>query len=132
MIQERSRPQLNRSARPQGPLQEMTAAVRIQPDYADAHNNLGTLLAGADDLAEAIYHFETALRSRPERPDDAPTRYNYAMVLGRTRRFDDAQRELEAPLRIDPQLAHLLGIRDSSRRLAERSVNRCPRAWRIY
>jgi predicted CXXCH cytochrome family protein len=81
-------------------------AIRIQPDYADAHGNLGNLLSGGD-LSEARYHFEIALRLRP---DDAVTRYNYAMVLGRTRHFDEAQRELEESLRVDPELvdAHLL------------------------
>jgi tetratricopeptide (TPR) repeat protein len=39
------------------------------------------------------------------RRDDAPTRYNYAVALGRTRQFDEAQRELEASLRADPELA---------------------------
>jgi len=39
------------------------------------------------------------------RPADAATRYNYAMMLGRTSHFDEAQRELEAALRADPKLA---------------------------
>jgi tetratricopeptide (TPR) repeat protein len=72
-------------------------AIRIQPDYADAHGNLGNLLSGTD-FPEARYHFEIALRLRP---DDAATRYNYAMALGRARHFDEAQRELEARLRAD-------------------------------
>jgi predicted CXXCH cytochrome family protein len=75
-------------------------AIRIQPDYADAHGNLGSLLSA--NFAEARYHFEIALRLRP---DDAATRYNYAMALGRARRFDEAQRELEASLRANPELA---------------------------
>ena len=41
---------------------------------------------------------------------DAATRYNYAVLLGRTRQFDEAQRELESALRTDPKLvdAHML------------------------
>ena len=44
------------------------------------------------------------------RPADAATRYNYAMMLGRTSHFDEAQSELEASLRADPRFAdaHLL------------------------
>ncbi len=53
-------------------------------------------------FTEALYHFEIALRLRP---DDAATRYNYAVALGRTRHFDEAQRELEASLRADPEFA---------------------------
>jgi tetratricopeptide (TPR) repeat protein len=75
-------------------------AIRIQPDYADAHGNLGSLLSG--NFAEARYHFEIALRLRP---DDAATRYNFAMTLGRAGRFDEAEGELEASLRANPDLA---------------------------
>ena len=70
-------------------------AIRIRPDYADAHGNLADLLSGAGNFAQARNEFETALRLRPA---DAATRYNYAMMLGRTSHFDEAQRELEASL----------------------------------
>lgn len=72
-------------------------AIRIQPESADAHGNLGNLLP---DAVEARQHFEVALHLRP---DDAPTRFNYASLLGRARDFDAAQRELEACLRTDPK-----------------------------
>jgi predicted CXXCH cytochrome family protein len=77
-------------------------AIRIQPDYADAHVNLANLLAQNGNPTEALQHFETALKLRPE---DAPTRYNYAMTLGRARRFDEAQQQLEECLRLDPKQA---------------------------
>ena len=57
------------------------------------------LFSGTDALSEALYHFEIALRLRPE---DVRTRYGYAVALGRNRRFDEAQRELEEALRTDP------------------------------
>jgi predicted CXXCH cytochrome family protein len=81
---------------------EFREAIRIQPSYADAHGNLANLLAARGDLSGAIEHFEIALRLRPA---DALARYNYATVLGRARHFDDAQRELEASLRSDHDLA---------------------------
>ena len=77
-------------------------AIRIQPDYADAHNNLGNLLAGTGDFQQARYHFEASLRIRP---GDARTRYKFAMALRRVRQFDEAQRQLEDSLRADPELA---------------------------
>jgi predicted Zn-dependent protease len=43
--------------------------------------------------------FDRTLRLRP---NDAGTRYSYAMLLGKTQRYDDAQQELEACLRADP------------------------------
>ena len=33
----------------------------MQPDLAEAHNNLGNLLAGRKAYAEAAHHFETAI-----------------------------------------------------------------------
>ena len=77
-------------------------AIRIQPDYVDAHNNLGNLLSGTGDFKQASYHFETALRLWP---DAATTRYNFAMALGKARHFDEAQQQLEASLRLDPEFA---------------------------
>ena len=77
-------------------------AIRIKPDYADAHGNLASLLAATNRLSEAQSEFDGALRLNPK---DAGTRYNYAMLLGRLRRYDGAQRELEACLRADPAFA---------------------------
>jgi predicted CXXCH cytochrome family protein len=105
-------------------------AIRIQPDYADAHGNLGSLLSA--EFAEARYHFEIALRLRP---DDAATRYNYAMALGRARRFDEAQRELEASLRADPELAdahQLLGDLLMAKEQAQLALPHYREALRIH
>ena len=68
---------------------------------------MANLLAGTGDLTSARSQFEISLRLRP---DDAVTRYNYAVLLGRMRQFDGAQRELEAALRADHAMvdAHLL------------------------
>ncbi len=42
------------------------AALRMSPDYADAHNNLGFVLSQIPDrLPEAIKQYETALRLKP-------------------------------------------------------------------
>ena len=41
------------------------AALRVQPDLAEAQNNLATLLAGRRAYQEAAYHFEKAIRSDP-------------------------------------------------------------------
>ena len=77
-------------------------AIRIKPDYADAHANLANLLAATARTAEAEAEFALSLRLRP---NDAGTRYSYAMLLGQVRRYDDAQRELETCLRKDPAFA---------------------------
>jgi tetratricopeptide (TPR) repeat protein len=51
---------------------QFEAAVRINPDLAEAHNNLGRALAEVPGrLADAIAQFEAALRVNP---DSAQTR----------------------------------------------------------
>jgi tetratricopeptide (TPR) repeat protein len=41
-------------------------ALRIKPDYADAHYNLGNALIQAGRVQEAIGHYEQALRIKPD------------------------------------------------------------------
>jgi len=41
-------------------------AVRIQPDYAEAHYNLGVALEKLGRTPEAIGHYEQALRIKPD------------------------------------------------------------------
>jgi predicted CXXCH cytochrome family protein len=98
-------------------------AIRIKPDYGDAHANLANLLGGAGRFTEAQTAFARALHLRP---GDSRTRFNYAMLLGRANRYDDAQRELEACVRADPTFAEahellgdLLLARDQARPAAE-------------
>jgi tetratricopeptide (TPR) repeat protein len=40
-------------------------ALRIRPDYPQAHNNLGSILAEQGKLEEAIFHYRQALRLDP-------------------------------------------------------------------
>src|SRR5437016_3300453 len=44
-------------------------ALRLEPDYAEAHNNAGSALSQQGKLAEAIDHFQQALRIEPDYPD---------------------------------------------------------------
>jgi tetratricopeptide (TPR) repeat protein len=53
-------------------------AVRLRPDYAEAHNNLGVLLARQGKTAEAAAHFAEAVRLKP---DYADAHNNRAMIL---------------------------------------------------
>ena len=88
---------------------QFEAALRIRPDYAEAHNNLGATLIGTPGrAAEAIAHFEAALRIQP---DYADAHYNLGVALaespGRTR---EAIAHLEAAqhLRPDAELARTI------------------------
>ena len=46
-------------------IEELRAVLRLDPAYADAHNNLGVLLRRRDAIDEAVTHFRRAIESRP-------------------------------------------------------------------
>ena len=41
-------------------------ALRIKPDYAEAHNNLGSMLQSQGRFKEAVAHFAQALQIQPK------------------------------------------------------------------
>jgi tetratricopeptide (TPR) repeat protein len=55
-------------------------ALVLQPDFAEANNDLGALLAQSGDLDGAISHFRSALASTPDYPD-ALNNLGYALLL---------------------------------------------------
>jgi Tfp pilus assembly protein PilF len=55
-------------------------ALALQPDLAEASNDLGALLAQGGDLNGAIDHFRAALASTPDYPD-ALNNLGYALLL---------------------------------------------------
>jgi Flp pilus assembly protein TadD len=55
-------------------------ALALQPDLAEANNDLGALLAQGGDLNGAIDHFRAALASTPDYPD-AINNLGYALLL---------------------------------------------------
>ena len=44
-------------------------ALRIKPDFVDAHNNLGVAFFHKGNVADAIDHFKKALRIKPHHVD---------------------------------------------------------------
>ena len=67
---------------PRGRIDEAIAqyqkALKIRPDYALAHNNLGNLLANRGQFEAAIDEYQKALKTRP---GDIKAHYNLALVL---------------------------------------------------
>jgi len=84
---------------------ELETAVRIDPNDADAQNNLGVALSSFPQRQrESIDHFEAAVRLRPDFVD---AQYNLGVALsGIPGRLPEALRHLEAAerLRPDPEL----------------------------
>jgi tetratricopeptide (TPR) repeat protein len=93
----------NRSHRLPDAIGEYEQALRLKPDYAEAHYNLGVALARLGRLSQAVGHWEQALRSRP---DYAEAHNNLgAALLGQAGRVGEAIGHLEQALRIKPDYA---------------------------
>jgi len=77
---------------------EFRAALRLQPDYAEAHNNLGLVLVQTGDDAGGIAAFREALRIAP---DYADALSNLGAALTPTD-ADEAIRTLEKAVELAP------------------------------
>ena len=73
-------------------------ALRVKPDFAEAHYNLGNALFILGRLGEAMTQYEKALEFRP---DYAEAHYNLGLALEARGRLDDAVRVL-GPRRPSP------------------------------
>jgi Tfp pilus assembly protein PilF len=80
-------------------------ALEVQPDLAEASNDLGALLAQGGDLAGAITRFRAALAATPDYPD-ALNNLGYALLL--TGRKDEAAALYEKALALQPDFPEAL------------------------
>ena len=76
------------------------SALRIDPNFADAHNNLGNALCENDQPQEAIGHYSTAVEIDPK---NAYTHYNLGILLKSLGDHSAAIDSLERALAIDPK-----------------------------
>jgi cytochrome c-type biogenesis protein CcmH/NrfG len=76
----------------------LETAVRVDPDSAPAHTELGTALAKTGRLPDAIAQFQTAIRLDPDAPIPHCDLGNALIEAGR---LPDGVAELESALRID-------------------------------
>ena len=74
-------------------------ALRLNPDFADAHINLGNALIQSGRIQEAIGHYEQALRIRP---DFFKAHNDFGVALDRLGRLPEAISHWEQALRIKP------------------------------
>ena len=47
-------------------IRHFSEALRIKPDYAEAHNSMGIALARNEDFQKAITHFREAIKLKPD------------------------------------------------------------------
>jgi len=97
---------LARQGRVDEAIAQYSAALRLNPDFADAHLNLGFALAGQGRTDEAIRQFSEAVRSQPDWPE---AHLNLGIALARRGRMDEAIRQFSEAVRIKPDYleAHL-------------------------
>ncbi|HUI08146.1 MAG TPA: tetratricopeptide repeat protein [Verrucomicrobiae bacterium] len=93
---------LTRAGRFQEAIGRYEEAIRLQPQYADAHYNLGIALERSGRLGEAIAQYEQALHLRP---DDAEGHYNLGVTLQRMGRVQEALGHYERALQLRPGYA---------------------------
>lgn len=81
-------------------------AVALQPDLAEAHNDLGNVLGAQGKFVQAAACFE---RAAALKPDFADAHYNRGLALGNLGRFADAAGSFQRALALNPQsaLAHV-------------------------
>jgi tetratricopeptide (TPR) repeat protein len=80
-------------------IDSFSAAVRLEPDYAQAHADLGLALARANRNDEAMAQYSEALRLQP---DMADVHNNLGVQLAQHRRLEEARRHFEEAVRLDP------------------------------
>jgi tetratricopeptide (TPR) repeat protein len=80
-------------------LAEFKQALRLQPEYADAHYNLGQLYFAQGNADEAAHQYATAVQNRP---DYAEAHYQLAALLASQRDFEEAIPHYRAAVRLKP------------------------------
>ncbi|HEY2945482.1 MAG TPA: FG-GAP-like repeat-containing protein [Vicinamibacteria bacterium] len=80
-------------------------ALEMKPDYADASNSLGALLAQSGDVPGAIERFRAALQGRPDFPDALN---NLGFALFQTGQPDEAYALYEKALKLQPEFPEAL------------------------
>ena len=80
-------------------LDQFARAVDVNPNYAEAHNNMGIVHARQGNLAEALGHYRNAIGIRP---DYADAYYNMANILRQQGKDREAIRHYRDAVRINP------------------------------
>jgi tetratricopeptide (TPR) repeat protein len=80
-------------------IQYFSEALRVDPNFADAHNNMGVILLRQGRLGEANRHFFTALKINPEY---AEAHNNMGVTLVNMGRVTEAISHFSEAVRINP------------------------------
>lgn len=80
-------------------LQEVQEALRLRPDFAEAHQNLALLLDHDGRTDEAVAHYRETLRLNPR---DALTHYRLGCILKDADKDEEAAKEFSAACALEP------------------------------
>ena len=80
-------------------LEHLREAIRLKPDYWEAHYRLGDELAAADDLTGAAGEFEQVLRLNA---GYIKAHVNLGVALYKLGRFQEAAQRFDDVLQLDP------------------------------
>jgi tetratricopeptide (TPR) repeat protein len=123
--------QLSQQGRIDDAIAEFGNAVHLDPDFADAHYEMGLALAGQGRTAEAIPAFEATVRLKP---NFAPGYLDLGVALLAADRPAEAAKVLTRAVQLDPLLAaahHNLGLALATQGLIEESVGPFTEAVRL-
>src|ERR1700754_2321620 len=84
----------------EGAIADYRQFLKLHPEVAAIHSNLGAALAGLGRYEEALPEYKTALKLSPKL---VGARLNLALVYYKMGKLDDAARELEKVHAEDPQ-----------------------------
>jgi protein O-GlcNAc transferase len=107
---------------------EFREALRLDPDSATAHWNLGRTLTAPED---ALPHLRRSVELEPRR---AEARYQLATVLLETRQYEDAVEEFRAALQLMPDSAEVrnnLGVSLASQGKMDEAIDQFQQALTV-
>jgi tetratricopeptide (TPR) repeat protein len=81
-------------------IRHLRQAIKIDPQFAEAHNSLGVKYMLLQDYAQAAAAFGEAVRLRP---DSGEPHSNLGVALHGLKRYAEAERQIWLALEIDPQ-----------------------------
>ena len=76
------------SGTPEVFIQHLLEAIRIDPDFAEAHSDLAAIYAQTGRIEEAIEHANIAVRLNPQLPAAG---CNFALLLATLKRYEEAE-----------------------------------------
>jgi type IV pilus assembly protein PilF len=85
-------------------LREFERVVKIDPDYSEAYNYSGTVYEAMGDLTEALKSYQKALKNKLYQTPQF-VHYNIAGIYFKQQKFQEAIRELQEAVHIDPGYA---------------------------